>query len=287
MDTLAAERRLDVARRGLDLARELESVTRKRVKAGEASPVEQSRVAVPLVEAELELTRAELTRTATRQRLALALGQRSLGRARLTGSLDKLAPLPEPSALVATVNDSPEVARWAAEISAREATEKLVRAEAIPNPLLRVGLKQDRGLDDHALIVGISLPLPLFDRKQGDLAAARAGAHAARENQRAAELRIEGALSNSYLTLAVAHAESTVLRERALPAAREAYEATLRAFSAGQLPYLDVLDASRSLLDLERREIDALAAYHTAQSELEALLGGRLPQVSPQAKISN
>ncbi|HKK17649.1 MAG TPA: TolC family protein [Opitutales bacterium] len=285
VDTLAAERRLDIAQRELDLAHELESVTRKRVEAGEASPVEQSRVAVPVVEAELELTRAELASTAARQRLALTWGERRLGDVRLVGALEKLSPLPEPSALVATVNDAPEVARWAAEISASEAAYKLVRAEAIPDPVLRVGIKQDEGSNDHGLIVGISLPLPLFDRNQGDLAAARAGERAAQENRRAAELRVESALSNSYFTLAVAHAESTALDARALPAARKAYEATLSAFSAGQLPYLDVLDASRSLLELERRHIDALVSYHNAKAELEALLGGRLPKVSPQANI--
>ena len=280
---LAAARRLDLARRELEVARKLESITDKRIDFGEASPVERARVAVPVVEAELELIRAELANNAARQRLALAWGERSLADNRLTSTLDMLAPLPAPSALVATVNNSPDVARWAAEISARQAAVKLTRAEAIPDPILRVGIKQDRRTNDHGLIVGISFPLPIFDRNQGARSAARAAETAAGENHRAAELRVESAFSSAYFALAVSHAESSALRERALPAAREAYEATLSAFSAGQLGYLDVLDASRSLLKLERRQVDALATYHNAQAALTALLGGDIPNIHSQS----
>ncbi len=281
---LAASRRLDLARRELEVARKLESITEKRVEFGDASTVERARVAVPVVEAELELIRAELANTAARQRLALAWGERGLADTRLTGTLDTLAPLPAPSALVATVNNSPDVARWAAEISAREAATQLARAEAVPNPVLRVGVKREHRPDDHGLIVGISLPLPLFDRNQGARTAARAAENAAWENLRAAELKIESTLSSAYFSLALAHAESSALRERALPAAREAYEATFKAFGAGQLPFLDVLDASRTLLDLERRQVDALIAYHNAQAELTALLGGDLPDAQGSTK---
>lgn len=284
ISALAASRRLELARRELAVAKELEFITDKRIEFGDASPVERARVAVPVVEAELELTRAGLADTAARQRLALAWGERSLADIRLTGTLDKLAPLPEPSALVATVNNSPEVARWAAEISAREAATKLARSQAIPDPVLRVGIKRDHRTDDHGLIVGISLPLPLFDRNQGVRRAARAAENAAGENRRAAELRIESAFSSAYFSLAVAHAESSALRNRALPAAREAYEATRSAFSAGQLPYLEVLDASRTLLGLERRHVDALATYHNAQAELTALLGGELPDTNSSSE---
>jgi len=275
---LATTRRLDLARRELEVTRKLESITEKRIEFGDTSPVERARVAVPVVAAELELTRAELAHVAARQRLALAWGERDLADIRLTGTLDTLAPLPAASALVATVNNSPDVARWAAEISAREASAKLIRAEAIPDPVLRVGIKRNQRTDDHGLIVGISLPLPIFDRNQGARSAARAAENAAEENRRAAELRIESALSSAYFSLAVAHAESSALRERALPAAREAYEATLSAFSAGQLPYLDVLDASRSLLEMERRQVEALVTYQNAKAELTALLGGDLPE---------
>ena len=282
ISALAASRRLDLAQRELAVARKLESITDKRIEFGDASPVERARVAVPVVEAELELIRAELAHTAARQRLALAWGERSLGDIRLTATLDTLAPLPEPAALVDTINNSPEVARWATEINAREAATKLVRAQAIPDPVLRVGIKRDQRTDDQGLIVGISLPLPIFDRNQGARSAARAAENAAEENRRAAELRIESAFSSAYFSLAVAHAESSALGRRALPAAHEAYAATLSAFSAGQLPFLDVLEASRTLLGLERRQVDALATYHNAQAELTALLGGDLPDAPIQ-----
>lgn len=276
IDVLAADRRRELARRGLNLARELESVAQKRVENGVASPVENIRVIVPVVSAELESTRADLARTAARRRLALLIGEHDVTFDRLSGDLGTLGELPSPDQLVGLVNDSPAVARWAAEISARQAERALGRSQNIPDPVIRLGIKQDRTTDDYGLVVGVSLPLPLFDRNQGTIQAARFAERAAHEQRRAAELRLESALSTHYFSIAVAHAEANALRDRALPAAESAYQATLKAFREGELAYIDVLEAGRSFLVLEGRYLEALVDYHSARAALNALLGGQL-----------
>jgi cobalt-zinc-cadmium efflux system outer membrane protein len=277
---LAADRKLDLAKQELELALATESITSKRVEAGDASPVELARVVVPVVTAELELSQAERSQQATYRILSLSWGARSVTFDRVSGDLDSLDPAPKPEELIRHINQNPEVARWATEISARIAERRLAKAEAIPDLKGRLGVRRFHGTDDNALVVGISLPLPFFDRGQGNILSTRMDEASARSRQRAAELRIEGMLSAVCSELVAAQDEAVALRERALPAADIAYKATLFAFKEGKLPFFDVLDAQRTLFGLQQRYLDALVIYHSMTAVLESLIGRSLTEVS-------
>ena len=64
-----------------------------------------------------------------------------------------------------------------------------------------------------------------------------------------------------------------------LPAARDAYDATRRAYEEGKIPYLSVLDAQRTLFDTEAQRLEALAEYHTALVQVEGLISAPLDAV--------
>jgi len=238
------------------------------------------RVVVPVITAEVALARAERERDAAYRRIATVWGGRSADFERLSGRLEAVAPPPDARGLVELINANPEVARWAAEISGALAEQRLARAEARPDVTGRLGVKHHNEDDAVALVVGVSLPLPVLDRRSGAALAARWGAAAARDRQREAELRLEAMLSAAYAELAGSYDEAVALRDRAIPAATEAFASTRRAFEEGKLPFLDVLDAQRTLFDLQSRYIDALASYHTAAAEIEALIGQRLTDLN-------
>lgn len=275
IDALAADRRLTLARQELELAQTTEEVTTKRVEAGDASPVELARVAVPVITAKVGLKATERLRDAAYRRLSL-MWDGQVGFDRVVGDLDEISPVPEPHALIRHINNNPDVARWAAAVGERIAEQRLAEAEAIPDLTARLGATTFNRTDDVALVFGVSLPLPIFDRRQGDIRAARKGEMAARERQRETELRIESMLSAAYAELLAAHDEALALREHALPAAEQAFEATRQAFAEGKLAFLDVLDAQRTHFELQRRYLDALAAYHSTTAEIESLIGQRL-----------
>lgn len=233
IEALAADRRLELARQELDLARTTAEVTEKRVQAGDASPVESTRAIVPAITAKLALQEAARRRDAAYRRLSLTWGGRAAGFDRVVGDLDIIAGVPEPEALVRHMNNNPAVARWAAAIGERIAERRLAEAEAIPDLTARIGARTFNETDDTALVFGLSLPLPVFDRREGDIRAARKEEMAARERQRETELRIEGLLSSAYMELLNARDEAIALREQALPAAKRAFAATNRSFEEG------------------------------------------------------
>ena len=73
---------------------------------------------------------------------------------------------------------------------------------------------------------------------------------------------------------------ATALRDIAIPPATEAFTVTRRAFEKGDLTFLDVLDAERTLVELRTQYLDALAAYHAAVAEIEGLVGQPLDQLT-------
>lgn len=279
VEALAAERRLTLAEQELDLAETTESIAKGRVEAGDASPVELTRVVVPVIEAELEMAKAKRNLEAAYHRLSLIWGARRVTFSSIQGDLDLLPPVPNPQDLTSYINGNPEVARWTTEISSRIAEGRLAKAEALPDLTGRIGFRRINDTHDDALVLGISLPLPIFDRNQGDILASRLGEASARRRKEAAELRLESILNSTYTELIAAQEEAVALRERAIPTANEAYEATRLAFQEGKLPFLDVLDAQRTLFDLQHRYLEAIVAYHSSVAEIEALIGQRITKI--------
>lgn len=268
VDVLVAQKQVSLSDESLELAERVAGSIDRRVEAGDAPAVEQSRAAVPVAMARIERERSLRRLESVRVRLALTWGSHEPGFAAVRGELERVEPLPPIAALAALITENPDVARHTVEIASRQAEAELARAEAVPDLTAGVGLRWFNGTDDTALVAGVSMPLPVFDRRQGDILAARFGVASARNRQRAIELRLTAALSAAYARLVNARAEVVALREQALPPAEAAYRDIQRAFDQGNLGFLDVLDAERTLMDLRRQHLDALADYHGAAAEI-------------------
>jgi cobalt-zinc-cadmium efflux system outer membrane protein len=126
---------------------------------------------------------------------------------------------------------------------------------------------------DHSLVFGASIPLPLFSRNRGRLVEAEHLAAKASHELRAARSQAFSFVAAVHAEIEAAHAEVVELRDVVLPAAERAYTATLIGFEAGKFPFLDTLDAQRTLFNVESQHIDALANYHRGIAELERLIG--------------
>jgi len=280
VNVLAAQRQVELAHESLALVEQVADSIGRRVEAGDAPAVERSRAAVPVATARIALRRAEQLVESARVQLSLTWGSSSPVFETVKGDLDRVRPLPPVTALAALISQNPDVARWVTEITSRQAEVQLARAEATPDLTAGLGYRWFNDTDDSALVAGVSIPLPVFDRRQGDILAARFGVASARNQQRAVELRIEATLAATYARLANAHDEAIALRDEALPPANEAYQAIRQAFDQGHLGFLDVLDAERTLIELRQQYLDALAAYHGSVAEIEGLIGQPLDSLN-------
>ena len=276
---LAAQERFAQAEELTRLAESFFRTVSERVAAGKVSPMERTRAQVPLAEAHVALDRARLTLAAARRELAghWAAGTATFGR--LVGSLERIDPVPPEALLTALLDQNPDVARWNTEQGQRQARLGLERANAIPDLTLFVGGRNLQETGDNALVAGLSIPLPLFNRNQGGIAAARAARSKARAAGRAAYSQAIASLAAGYRDLSAAFSEAKTLQTQILPAAEQSFEAADLGYREGKFGFLEVLDAQRTLFEVRGQHIEALAAYHRARAGLERLIGAPLENV--------
>lgn len=255
--------------------RVLDSVA-ERVAAGKAAETEAIRFRIRLREGELARDSALRDLAARRSALATLMGRTEADFDHVIGDLSGLFPLPEQTEIERLANESPRVARRAAESEVRRRAVTLERSRRIPDLDIGVGVRSLRESDDTALVLGLSIPLPLFDRNQGAVAAARIRQTQARAEERSALLQLKTALTTAWQEADTARAEAEALRDDIIPAARQALEAAEYGYSAGKFGVLDVLDAQRTWVEARERQLQALSAFHRGATELERLLGSSL-----------
>jgi cobalt-zinc-cadmium efflux system outer membrane protein len=276
VEVLASQERLTQATELAALAERFFQTVRARVEAGKVSPVEQTRAQVAVAAARLDAGRAERSLAAARQSLAALWGEGEPVFSRAVGALADMQPVTPLTRLAAQIEQNPDLARWATETEQRRAGLALARAGAIPDLTVGLGVRNDQVSGDSALVAGVSIPLPVFDRNQGGVAAARAALNKACHEQQSARSQALASLGASYRDLASAYAEGITLKGQILPAAESAFEAATLGYQAGKFGFLEVLDAQRTLFEVRGQYLEALTNYHQARAEVERMIGAPL-----------
>lgn len=174
---------------------------------------------------------------------------------------------------------NPRYARARATVAAARARVGEARADRIPAPTLKAGL--ERYPDSDAWTVGLSMPLPLLDQRQGQVAAAEARLDRALAEGRLDMLVIERELEQGYHRYRSARAQLQAIEGGLLAEAQDALRVAETAYRAGERGILDVLDARRTLRAVRLDRIQALFDTYAALFDLERLSGTELLRVTP------
>jgi len=272
-DVLALQERVALADELTQLADRAAQAVDAQVRGGGAAPVEITRA--QLASAQAALQRADRARELAAARLTLAeqWGSSRADFTRVRGELASLAAPPPLAPLLDSVARNPDIARWATELATRQATIDLEHAQAVPNIALGAGPRYLSDTDEVALVFEFWVPLPLFDRNQGAIAAAEASLAQADASRRAADTAVRSALARAHEALGAAYDRAVALRDHLLPAAEKVHAGVAEAYKQGALRSLDILDAQRTEFELRDEYLVALAAYHQARADLDRLAG--------------
>lgn len=273
---LELQQQVEFAERARALAEESRRVIDRRVQAGDVSPIDEIKARLESESARIAAARLARELDASRRELSAMWDEPEPAFETVLGSLDEVMDVPSLDDLTDRVEAHPEVQRWVAEAERRTSAVELERAQAAPDVNAGLGVRYINEVDDAALVGAVSVPLPLFDRNQGGILAARFRAAQAVDEVRASRRELATRLVRAHSRLTVASCEAQSIDSALLPAARDAYEATRRAYDEGKLPYLDVLDAQRTLFDTEAQRLEALAEYHSALVQVEGLISAPL-----------
>ena len=283
VEVLTSQRRVELAADAEALSQQFYDTVSKRVEAGASAPVEKTRASVVVATSRIELQRAQRRLWAARISLASTWGNPNPRFESVAGELESIREIPTIQSLAELISQNPDIARWAVEITHRRAEVALAKAQGTPDVAVGIGARHFSETSDDAMVVGVSLPLPIFDRNQGGVLEARFNTAKAREQQRAAEVRVGAALGSAYQGLAAAYDEAVMLKQEVLPAAQASFDATNQAYRQGKLGYLDVLDAQRSFINMRIEYLESLSSYHNAVAEVEGLIGQSLQEVGHEA----
>jgi cobalt-zinc-cadmium efflux system outer membrane protein len=283
IDVLVGQERLGLADEFLELARQTRDGVDERVKAGRVSPLELTKASIELANVRIEWNRARNELKAARQRLATTWGGLQPRFASARGRLDTVAEIPSQESLDLLIRRNPDVARWAQEMEHRLAALSVERSGRIPDLTLSVGARRFFETDDQAAMVGLALPVPLFDRRQGSVREAGYRLAQAGWRAREAEARTVAVLAESYAALASARTEALSLQQEIVPAAQQVFAAAREGYRQGKFGYLEVLDAQRTLFETRARLLEALGRYHRAMATVESLVGTPLDALAEPA----
>lgn len=267
VEAQAAEALARIATTRVATTKSLSASVARRVAAARDPAAAGSRVAAQLAEAEAAEVSAIARAAAAKAALASYWG----GSSNFSIDLQSFE--------AADFRDATETAKSAdialaeSERARAAAAVDVERAKQAPDPTVTAGFRQLRETDSSAFVVGVSVPLPIWNRNAGAIAAARAEASRADFEVKARERAL--ARETAYLASQAEAARSQIeaYATRIIPGTERAHRETLSGYAQGGLSYIEVLDAEAALTMARERQIAARLMFHKSEIRLARLKG--------------
>jgi outer membrane protein, heavy metal efflux system len=248
-----------------------------RKKAQEASQIEVLQAKIQMNEVDLAKQQAEVQYAAAWRELAALVGSPNMTPVRLVGQLEQTRePIDWTSKQATLMSGSPEY--MAAQTRVQQARINLQRqgVQAIPNLNVQMAAGVDNGTNSGLINVQVGAPIPVFNKNQGNITAARAEYCRAVMEVNRIENSIQQRLavvSNQYES---AMAAVNKYENEILPSARETLSLAEEAYKAGEFSFLEVLIVRRTYFASNLQYLDAQVSLAQAAAQVDGfvLTGG-------------
>jgi cobalt-zinc-cadmium efflux system outer membrane protein len=282
-EAVVAARRVHVRERLALLTEEAVRVSHQLYNTGAADRPDVLESEIESRETRLALEAARNQQYHTWASLATMVGQPDMKLRPLAAELDASPPeLDREAAVAALLQESPQLKRAKAQAERAAAIVERADKERIPDLFLRFGADYDRELLDTGQDAGqrvgweasasAGFSIPLFNRNQGDRAAARADLSRARAEVKRVELALRSRLSGVFEAYLTALRMVDEYGKEILPRAEQAYRLYLDKFQQMGAAYPQVLIAQRTLFQTSERYLSALEQANVAAVQIQGML---------------
>lgn len=274
------EQGLLLEKKNIALLQDVLHVITRKISLGDISPLDERKATVELALAKASWARAKRELQVARIELASIWGSREVQFDQVEFVDQKKRPFPKEADLWQAVQGHPEMEINRMQVERLKTSLALSKANAIPDLEVEGGVKYFNESNDHAYFLGISIPIPVFDRNKGGIREALENIAVGKKELDSSSVRLRTELAVLLEQLQVIDTEMTTTDETIIPAAQEAYEALKKAYQAGEKDYLELLDSQRTLLDVRRGKLLLEMEHHELVADLEALAGKELGSFS-------
>ena len=258
------------------LAERLEQIARARFEAGAVPQLEVIQTGLEASRAQSDLEVARQREKISLSRLNALLNEPATTSWEPVGSLDDATNTAALDELVRRAwQSNPDLQHLGQEQKVEESRRRLLKAERIPNLDLEAGLDFNAPRDFR---VGprsqASLMLPLINRNQGEIAQSVAQQQVLEAGSAATARAVAARVEAGYFDLMAQQTQVRLYRERLLPVARQVETLAEDSYQAGKTGILSVIDAQRSVQDVERSYLESQYALQSIYAGLEETVGG-------------
>lgn len=270
-EILRRQAELAIAEDNERLLTEIRDKVALKVEVGEAPRYEAVKAEAELLNAlklrETATIRVEDAKSALRALYGPALPPDFELRGELPALNDRLPPLQ--SLRDQVLASQPAIAQTRAEVSKAEAKLKLEQDLRYPQPILKAGVERDPGLEQWR--VGLAVPLPLWNQRQGPIGEARADLRQSEAAAAAQELTVLRELESAYNRFRIAHRQVETFEAGLMKQAESALKVAEAAYRLGERGILDYLDAQRTYRSVRNDFLNARFDRQAAWIDLQRL----------------
>lgn len=278
---LALQQEIDTRKQLSAIAGDAAQTARQLANVGQADAPDVLQSEVEQEQTALDTLMAQRRYIAAFHQLTAAAGQPDLPLTRLAGDLNSTPA--DPPSLDAILAQSPAVQRADQAVHVAEAQLRSTRREVIPDLTLRAGeqwnnelIRQNPNIPTGAQsFASASIDLPLWNRSQGNVAAAQAAVEQAQAEAQRVRLALRHSAAPLVEQYTIAAAQSARYRNDLLPRAQRAYELYRDRYRQMAAAYPQVLVSERTLFELQIAYVRSLGELWQSAAQLRHFASGR------------
>jgi cobalt-zinc-cadmium efflux system outer membrane protein len=271
LNVLAETESVNLASEQEQLANNVLESVGKRVNAATESEIQLSKAEVTLANTLILKEQTNRQLNIARHALAKLWGASSFDEPLDTRYLFELEEPESYESYVDKLTGLPDIQRFVYEGVKYDSLFNLAKADSIADPTVSVGVRRFEEGSDNAFLVGVSVPLQIFNKNQGNIAKAQADLLQTQSDAQQFELNLKQALFDNWQTWKTAYTEAAHLKNKLLPAADKSFHLAQSAYERGRFTYLEVLDAQRTLINARNQYLTTLRRYHGARISVKRL----------------
>jgi len=268
--------------RQLTLARTFAEVARRKFVGGFAPEFEATKADVEVIAAQKGLGEAQTQVIAARAALNTLVGRTPQAALEVADTPDIPAPLPDETNLLRQVLlHNPSLQVQAAEVEHSGLNLKSVRKSRLPD--FSIGPSIEYLKDEQTYDLGVTLPLPLWNSKKGEIASASAEQQKAVAELEKLQREIARDLTSAYHDLLSTRESLALYTPDFLGKLKATLDSAADGYAAGRTSLLLYLETQRTYFDTQLDYFDTLRKLHEATANLEAAAGMPLVELTGAA----